>query len=151
MSRRNGKTAGIAGMLASRFFDLARRSTRAVGDDCLSPTALFFISFYLRVCYNSHTPKSEKGHSMTVGRKPSTGMHTAACAKGILLHECYGDHTMECHPSNKFDERASSRSGGILLEFFQNVKLLAESDERRDRYMPVRHPPAVFTTIEPAS
>lgn len=59
---------------------------------------------------------------MTVGRKPATAIH----AKGILLCECDGDHTVECHPSNIGDERASPRSGRILPEFFSNVKLLAE-------------------------
>ena len=64
-----------------------------------SPTALFFSKLCLRSCYNPHIFTPEKWHSTTVGREPSSVVPAAMRAKSVLLRECYGDHTMQYHPS----------------------------------------------------
>ena len=56
-------------MLTSRFLNLARKSLKAVGDVCMSPTALFFSNLCLKVSYSSKISKPEKGHDEAVGHK----------------------------------------------------------------------------------
>jgi hypothetical protein len=50
-----------ASILASRFIDLIRKITKAVGDVYLSPTTLFFSDLCLKISYGSRASDLKKG------------------------------------------------------------------------------------------